>query len=188
MAACSTGTPSLTADSLVPCRMVSEQTSAEAVETIRVAMMDLLNRNDYVLQKNSEGLTHEHSLEKLDEGGSNLNWLLGHMTASRDVCTRLLGAEATWDKDHARKYGRGSEVPETGKAEPLEKLLAAVADSGERLRAALSEATMDQLTRPNPRNAGERVIDAIYFLVWHDTYHAGQTALYRRLAGLAGVF
>lgn len=168
--------------------MVSEQQSAEAIAAVRATLMDLLRRNDFVISKNAEGLSHEDSLVRLGEGGSNLNWLLGHITASRDVCTKLLGAEPTFDKDRARRYGRGSDVAATSAAEPLADLLAAAADSGERLRQALQVASTDKLALPNPRDAGERLIDAIYFLVWHDTYHAGQTALYRRLAGFSGVF
>lgn len=168
--------------------MVTEQTSAEAVAALRSVLVDLLRRNDFVIEKNSEGLTHDQSLVRLGDEGSNLNWLLAHMTASRDVCTRLLSAEPVWDKEHARRYGRGSAVPSAADAEPLENLILAVKESGERLRRALQAASADELSLPNPRNAEERVVDAILFLVWHDTYHAGQTALYRRLAGLTGVF
>ena len=168
--------------------MVNEQKSAEAVAAIRSTLVDLLRRNDYVIARNADGMSHQDSLQQLADGGSNLNWLLGHMTASRDVCTRLLGAEPAWEKEHARQYGRGSSISDASDAEPLEELLAAVTDSGERLRQALTGASEDALSRPNPRNAEEHVLDAIFFLVWHDTYHAGQTALYRRLAGFTGVF
>ena len=167
--------------------MVSEQKSAEAVDAIRWTLIDLLRRNDYVISKNAEGLSHEDSLKQLSEGGSNLNWLLGHLTASRDVCTKLLGAEPTWEAERARIYGRGSSIPAVDEAEPFEDLLTAVSDSGERLRQALQDASTEALSLPNPRNAEERVLDAIFFLVWHDSYHAGQTALYRRLGGLGGV-
>ncbi len=168
--------------------MVIEQKSVEAVAALRSVIIDLLRRNDYVIGKNAEGITHQKSLVRLGDDGSNLNWLLGHMTASRDVCTRLLGAEPVWEKEHARRYGRGSNVPAAADTEPFSDLLAAVTEAGERLREALNAASEEALSLPNPRNAEERVVDAIFFLVWHDTYHAGQTALYRRLAGFTGVF
>lgn len=168
--------------------MVSEQQSAEAVYAIRSALVDLLRRNDYVIENNAEGLSHEDSLKRLGEGGSNLNWLLGHITAGRGVCIKLLGAEPVFTSERARVYKRGSSIPAAADAEPLADLLSAATEAGDRLRQALEKASADQLSRPNPRDAGERVLDAIYFLVWHDTYHAGQTALYRRLAGLSGKF
>lgn len=168
--------------------MVSEQTSAESVDAIRATLLDLLRRNDYVLQKNTEGITTGQSLVRQAGGGSNLNWLLGHVAASRDACTRLLGARPNWPPEHARRYGRGSAVPEAEAVESVETLLEAVRNSGELFRQALEAATSEQLSLPNPRNAEERIIDALFFLVWHDTYHTGQTALYRRQAGLEGVF
>ncbi len=168
--------------------MISEQTSPEAVSTLRVVMTDLLRRNNYVLEKNCEGISHDKSLIRLGDDGSNFNWLLGHITASRDVCTRLLGAETQWPKDQGRRYGRGSGVVPPEEAEEFNGLLAHAIRSGERLQAALEAASNEELSLPNPRNADERVVDAIFFLIWHDTYHAGQTALYRRLAGLSGVF
>ncbi len=150
--------------------------------------MELLRRNDYVVAQNVKGISHEQALARIGPGGSNLSWLLGHMTASRDVCTRLLGAEPAWGKDRGRLYGRGSGAVGADDAEPLEQLISAHAEAGKRLSEALIAADTESLARPNPRNAGESVMDAIWFLVWHDTYHTGQTALYRRLAGLDGVF
>ncbi len=168
--------------------MVSEQTTPESVGAIRAALADLLRRNDYVVDRNTDGITTEQSLVRFTGGSSNLSWLLGHMTASRDACTRLLGAQPLWPLEHARRYGRGSEVPEDQAAEPIGTLRQAFHESGQLFRQALEAASEEQLSRPNPRNAEERIIDALFFLVWHDTYHAGQTALYRRQAGLGGVF
>ncbi len=168
--------------------MNTERAVRDEVLTVRDAVVDLLTRNNYVVQQNVEGVTHEKALELIGPGGSNLNWLLGHMTASRDVCTRLLEAEPAWDKDRGRLYGRGTASIKPENATRLEELISAHAEAGKRLSEALMAAGTESLTRPNPRNAGESVMDAIWFLVWHDTYHTGQTALYRRLAGLDGVF
>lgn len=140
-----------------------------------------------MVSKNTEGLTHDQSLLRIGEGGSNLNWLIGHMTASRNKLIRLLEGEQTWDSEQMARYDRGSQVGAAEDAEQLPDLLGALAQAGERLAQTIRAADAASLERPDPRNASQTVLDATNFLVWHDTYHAGQTALYRRLAGLSGV-
>lgn len=158
-----------------------------AILQVRDATATQLERNDYVVSKNTEGLNHEQSLLRIGEDGSNLNWLIGHMTASRNNVIRLLEGEPTWDNEQITRYDRGSQVGAAEEAEQLSDLLAVLAQAGERLAQTIRAADADSLERPDPRNASQTVLDATNFLVWHDTYHAGQTALYRRLAGFSGV-
>ncbi len=154
---------------------------------VRDSTVALLKRNDYVVKRNTESLNQEQSLLRIGDGGSNLNWVIGHMTAARNSCLKLLGAEPLWDKAQSGRYDRGSQAADIVDAELLADLLEALFETGTRLKGALSTADAVTLERPNPRDATETVMDAAGFWIWHDTYHAGQTALYRRIAGLSGV-
>lgn len=143
----------------------------------------LLDRNLGVIERNIEGIDHARSLLRVTPEGSHLNWLLGHLITSRDGMLRLLDAESLWDRDAAAAYNRGSTAALAPAARPLEELRVALRASQELLEAALADAGHERLAQ---ETGGRSVGDRIDFLVWHETYHAGQTALYRRLAGLEG--
>lgn len=149
------------------------------------ALAATLERNTQVVLKNTDGVTHEASLRPVAPGSSHLNWLIGHMVASRDGILAQLGAETTWERERARRYDRGSQLPARGEEEPLSELLAALERSQRLLAAALPAAPAERLAAPSGM-PGRSVLEWTEFLVWHDSYHTGQTALYRRVAGLEG--
>jgi hypothetical protein len=45
----------------------------------------------HVLEKNLEGVSHEESLINPQPGGSCLNWIVGHLTRSRNQALGLFG-------------------------------------------------------------------------------------------------
>ncbi|UCH27416.1 MAG: hypothetical protein JSV66_07200, partial [Trueperaceae bacterium] len=53
--------------------------------------VNFLQRNLAVIKRHTEGIDHEQSLATLHAGGSHLNWLYGHLIASRDSMLRALG-------------------------------------------------------------------------------------------------
>ena len=136
-----------------------------------------LERNFSVIKQNAEGLTTEQSLLALVEDGSTL---LGHLIVSRDGILRALDTETVWDEAARENYGFGTSA--TNIEKPLDSLLADLARSQEKVKAALSAASPAQLEAKRPN--GSSVAEFVEFLVWHDSYHTGQTTLYRRLAGL----
>lgn len=144
-----------------------------------------LDRNLGVIERNIDGIDLERSLLGVVPGGSHLNWMLGHLVASRDSMLRSLDpdGETVWDRDTATRYRRGSVPALAPEAQPVEELAGALKRSQELLATALASVDQAALDREH----GDRTVGAwIEFLIWHETYHAGQTALYRRLAGLPG--
>ena len=103
-----------------------------------------LARNVQVVRKNTAGIEQADSLLSVAAGGSTLNWLIGHMVASRDGMLKVLGAETTWEAERAAKYQRGSAVPEAADVEELEELLIGLDRSQELLAAALAAAAPDR--------------------------------------------
>lgn len=144
-----------------------------------------LRRNVSVIGKNTAGVTQAHSLLSVAEGGSTLNWVIGHIVASRDGMLKVLGSETTWDAKRTGKYQRGSTVPAGADVDEMSELLLELDRSQELLEGALAGVTAGQLAEPsgNRDNSKQEWLD---FLAWHESYHVGQTAVYRRLAGLAG--
>ncbi len=152
------------------------------------ALRMLFGINYQVLQKNLEGVTQEDSLLQPFGGGNCLNWVLGHIVATRDGALQLLRQEPVWSKDQAANYRRGSApIRDGAQALPLEKIVADLGQSQERLLAGLGQVTESELSAPGPdRSVAETVGETLFVLHMHDAYHAGQTGLLRRMAGHEG--
>lgn len=159
-------------------------TRATNVDALRM----LFGINYEVLKNNLDGITHEQSLLQPQGGGNCLNWVLGHIVATRDIALQLLKQEPVWSKEEAASYRRGSPpIRDAAQAQPLDKIFADLGRSQDRLAAALAQATESQLSAPAPdRSVGETVGDTLFVLHMHDAYHAGQTGLLRRMAGHQG--
>jgi len=141
-------------------------------------------RNLSVVKAQTEGLTHADSLMQFPNGNC-LNWVIGHIVEGRDDMLEVLG-EPRAAGPAVERYQRGSE-PVAGEEErvlPLAQLLELLEQSQERIEIALSHIEPSALARksaddPRGRSIGQR----IFFLYFHETYHVGQTELFRQLAG-----
>lgn len=150
-------------------------------------LAEAFHRNTQIIHMQAKGLTHEQSLAQLPFRGNCLNWVVGHVVSSRNGVLRLLGEEPALELAAAERYSRDAQ-PLTGVEEaalPLEELLAALDLSQERITAALGRATEEQLGREEAYfgRSTRRVIDWIFFLYFHDTFHTGETSIIRQAAG-----
>lgn len=141
----------------------------------------------FTLQRNTEGVTHEESLRSPSPGGSSLNWVLGHILASRMTVHRLAGVEPLWTESDAAPYARGTAPPaDPALARPLGSLVADLGRSQERLLPALGALSAAQLAEPAGGEDPSPRAWQLLFFHFHESYHAGQAGLLRRLAGHAG--
>src|SRR5215467_5906348 len=152
-----------------------------------ISAQDLSNafaRNVMVIKMQTEGLTHEDSLRQMAFGNC-LNWVLGHIAVSRNDVLETLGETPAVDGYGAR-YKRGSK-PLTEAEEgsmTLEELLKWLDQTQERIAAALSK--MDDAYLAREIGSGERKVTVgqrVFFLYFHESYHVGQTELFRQFAG-----
>jgi hypothetical protein len=141
-------------------------------------------RNVMVVKMQAEGLTHEDSLRQLAYGNC-LNWVLGHITVSRDDILTTLGEPPLFDT-HGIRYKRGSlplAADEAGTLR-LEELLDWLDRAQERIAVALG--SMGAAAFSHEIVLGDRkttVGQRTFFLYFHESYHVGQTELFRQLAG-----
>lgn len=154
-----------------------------APDPILAAHLAHLQRNRGLVVRGVRDVPDEAALRPTREGGSHLNWLVGHLVFCRDEILRALGEEGVWAEDAKERYGWGSSPASPEEARPLEELAGALDATQERLDAALAAATPERLAAERGRST---VGAWVAFMVWHDTYHTGQVALYRQLAGLPG--
>jgi hypothetical protein len=142
-------------------------------------------RNASIARMQSEGLTQEDSLRQQPVQGNCLNWVLGHIAINRDQVLVLLGEPPLLGEAGAR-YKRESEPLTTGDEGilPLEDLLGRIESAQERITAALRQIDEATLASAAPGDRRQRTVgQAVFFLYFHESYHIGQTELFRQLAG-----
>ncbi len=147
--------------------------------------ISLFQRTHWIIKRQTEGLTHADSLLQLPFRANNMNWILGHIVASRNGALAALGEPPALDEKLAARYERDSE-PITGDEDavlPLAQLLTAVDDSQERMAAALDKMTPEELNVIFDKEHQNTLGDRLTFLHWHETYHVGQLEILRQLAG-----
>jgi uncharacterized damage-inducible protein DinB len=145
----------------------------------------LFTLNHHALHRNLDGVTDEEALLQ-PVSGNCLNWVVGHIVASRNGVLKVLGAEPYWPAEPAGRYARGSApVSENdGSAVPFRELVRAFDGSQERIASALAGVTDADLARPHAQD--QTVGEWLSFLHFHEAYHIGQTGLLRRLVGKEG--
>lgn len=141
-------------------------------------------RNVAVVKMQAQGLTQQESLQPVPNGNC-LNWVLGHIAVSRDDILQTLGEPTVMNADGVR-YKRGSDPLTEAEAGvlTLDELLSWLDLTQERIAAALSK--MDETAFAHEYGSGERkttIGQRLFFLYFHETYHVGQTELYRQFAG-----
>ncbi len=146
----------------------------------------------YVLEKNLAGISHEESLINPQPGGSCLNWVLGHLTRTRDQALPLFGRKPMFPGQEFDAYDDNGAVqfrPEA--AIPFDELKRRFKALQEPLVNGLNGMSSDQMDKPAPMsptgNPKETVGSLIAALAFHEAYHVGQTGILRRIIGREGV-
>ena len=159
--------------------------------TKAAGLANLFRISHYAVTVNLEGFTHEESLKPAPGGGNCVNWVLGHIVASRNGVLRMLNEEPALHGAVAERYKRGSlPIGHERDAAHLEILVRALEDSQRRILGALARATdLDMATpaaEPAIPTGDPSVGGQLSFLHFHESYHSGQLGILRRIAGKPG--
>lgn len=143
------------------------------------------------LHINVAGITHAESLQPPQPGGNCLNWVIGHLDWTNERTLDVLGQPAVLGEAVFARYKRGSaELRNAGEAMPLEKLLAVWDQQWAQIDKGLAALTTEKFEARAPfspnNNPKETVGSLLPILFFHQAYHAGQTAILRRMAGREG--
>ncbi len=145
-----------------------------------------------VLNRNVDGITHAESLQPAPGGGSNLNWVLGHVLHTRNLMTGMLGVDPVIDPALVKRYDRGTQppTPDCDDAIDFGVLVKALNESQDDFLAALDTVKPERLGRPAPfsprEDPSETIGSLLAILAFHEAYHAGQTGSLRRALGKDG--
>lgn len=151
-------------------------------------VLQQLGMCQYLVQRNVGDVTHAESLRTFPPSVNSLNWVLGHIVATRSVFLVGLGAEPVWTKAEREPYDRHAPPPgDVRGARPLAEIWKAYELSQQRLLGALEalgpERFADQLPAEVADGNTQTVGDLVAVIGMHDAYHSGQTGVYRRLLG-----
>jgi len=149
----------------------------------------LFDLNRVLLHTNTVGLTHDESVKAPEPAGNCLNWVLGHIVATRHAILKLVHRDGWWPAETIDLYKRGSEpLKASASVRRWETLLEDFDRSQQLLNEALDRITPEELTAPGGKSpTGEvDVAGRLAFLQFHEAYHIGQIGILRRLAGREG--
>lgn len=153
-------------------------------------LIKMYGLNLMAFQANCEGLIHEDSIAAPGTGGTTLNWIGGHLVATRNVILKLVGDEPIWTPEDAEPYVRGAApLGEDSRAQPWDRILKDMADSQKKIEAGLEKLTDEALAASPGEDAvaGQGTLGLeLSFLQFHEAYHVGQIGLMRRLLGKDG--
>ena len=166
-------------------------TAVDAATPGLAALRQQVRMVQLVVHRNVEGLTHQESLVQPEPGGNCLNWIVGHLAWTYAGAVRLVDQQTELDQAALDRYARGGEpVTEPGQARDFGQLLAAFDEGTERFAAGLDTLPAEALGQPAPNSPtgdpNETVGSLLATILFHQSYHAGQTGVLRRLTGHAG--
>jgi hypothetical protein len=138
------------------------------------------------LTRNIEGLTHADSLLVPPGGGNCANWSLGHVLHNRSFVLGLLHEQPLWSEADGAPYLTGSKPLDPQAARPWDSLVRDLNETQERIRRGLEKLDPDELDRKHAEDAKRPRGAQLHFMQFHESYHAGQIGLLRRMAGKPG--
>lgn len=146
----------------------------------------LFEMNYGALYRNLEGITHDDSVVMPEPGGNPINWVVGHVVATRSRMFLMLKLEVIWNNEATMLY---SGLDGTGwspaAAMDLKEIESDLARSQSVLMSALDEMTGRDLNRRS--EDGRTLAEILGFFHFHEAYHVGQVGVLRRVLGKQGV-
>ncbi len=130
-----------------------------------------------------EGITDEESLFRPEPGGNCVNWVVGHVIATRDFMFEEFSGPVIMSDAERKKYQRGSDaiVQEDENIRSLTILRERLQNSNKYLWKMLDTIEYES------SKLSEEQEKSLAGYSFHEAYHVGQTALLRRLLGKEGV-
>jgi uncharacterized damage-inducible protein DinB len=153
--------------------------------TFAAVLTRLFNNNHQILLQQVKDITQEESLLQPPFRGNCLNWVVGHILGVYGECLEVMGMTGTQNEAEVKTYGYGSEaLTDCAKAGELPELLHRLDEGLERITLQLASMSAGELEREVTIWLGPvSLIEALFVMQWHASYHTGQLELLRQLAG-----
>jgi hypothetical protein len=145
----------------------------------------LFDNNHEMIQMHLKGVTQTDSMLQLPFEGNCLNWVVGHILDTYSICLEWMGQPAIRSEAEARTYGYGSEpLTDPARAYDLIDMFNRLDLASMQIPVTLASLTPIELERVIEIWRGKvSLIEALFFMQWHASYHTGQLEQLRELAG-----
>jgi hypothetical protein len=135
------------------------------------------------LEYNLDGISDEESFIYAESGGNTVNWVVGHIIATRDTLLERVNTQQVLTASERTRYQRGSE--------PIEKYDEGIIQLS-RMRGDLGKSNTIMTEMFDKLENGEIPLNEelgieIAGILFHEAYHVGQVAILRRFLGKEGV-
>ena len=147
------------------------------------ALTDTLKFNDDVLIVSLTDMTDDLARRRLRDGGPSIAWNIGHLLHSRNAIAAAVSCSGP-DVDLDRITSSATDGQDYPTVRELQR---AWTDFSERFVSVLTRLSPEELAAPSPIRLphGERtLLDALRFVVWHESLHLGQIVMLRSHHGL----
>lgn len=133
----------------------------------------IMKYNGYVFGRNLEEISNEESLTIANDKVNTINWVAGHLVNSRDDLLEDVGRARILKPEYAEYYGRGKSLPGPEAAIDIEEIKKDYERLTEEINKILAEGDDEKDQR-------------VAFFMFHESYHAGQLGILRKLLGKEG--
>lgn len=137
------------------------------------------------ITRNCGGLTHAESIAA-PAAGNSANFVLGHIIQNRMSVLKLLGETHPWSDEDGAMYARGVKEFDPSRARDFDDMLKDLDVTQERIRTGLARLDAGALGEKLKPDDKWTLAETLHFMSFHESYHAGQLGLLRRLAGKPG--
>lgn len=142
---------------------------------------------------NTSDITHEESLISPEKEANCLNWIVGHIIDARNQLLELLDQEPVWDNKLHSFYIRGSQpLQDDNLFLSFYSLLALLKESNDRILKGLNDLRRERhdeifsIRAPDGTVIQHTLIEWLTTFSFHESYHAGQTGVLRKMLGKEG--
>ena len=144
----------------------------------------IFERGWWVIQQQTEGVTHTESLLQPEFRANCMNWVLGHLLYERQIVVKMLNLEPVIAEEVIGRYAYDSEpiVAASEGVVEITELLRFLEESGKLIAKGFSSLE-DSKWSAVIDEKGTAMWERVEFLAWHEAYHVGQLELLRQLAG-----
>ncbi len=145
---------------------------------------------DMALRLNVKGISNDESIIQPEPAGSCINWIAGHLLATREDIFEILSIEPMQSDEDTEPYRRNSDSSNTDRFTEFLELLTRFKKSQKLILSRLESLNDEQFAQPMPNDnpdADSAILSGrLLFYHFHEAYHIGQIGVVRRLIGKDG--
>ena len=146
------------------------------------AVKGMFEINSQLFEKISSAVPAELWLSRPGDDSNHMTWVAGHAVVHRAMVSKVLGSR--WSAAWEGLFKRGEKVHAGTKYPTPQELQQAWKEVSEQLRASLTVASAEALSKPVPSPSPSldgTVGGLVAFLCLHETYHVGQMSFLRKM-------